>query len=148
MNNSNLEKPVKSTIWIVATILANIIIVLLIFAFASILLRGLFLQLFGLVVAGILIWLIGVAAIIYAIRLGVKSVLKKNLIKKEQIFKISLGVALIPFLTLTGISISVVLQKLPELTDVIGFLRLFGFVFGVSLAYFGVTYYWCKKLIK
>ncbi len=145
MNNSNLEKPAKSIIWIVATILANIIIVSLIFGFASILSHSLFVRLFGTVIAGIFILLIGVAVTIYAIRLGIKSVLKKSIVRKEQVFKISIGVTLPFFLFWGGMAISVILQYgLPDIC----FLRLFGFGFGIPFAYFSVTYYWCKKLIK
>lgn len=99
MNNSNLEKPTKSTIWIVATIWANIIIIAIIAGagsfFLSTLLRLLFPDLINPAIVGYLIMFLIWAATIYAIRLGVKSVLKKSIIKKERIFKISLGVGLV-----------------------------------------------------
>lgn len=159
MNNSNLEKPIKSTLWIVATIWANIIIIGLLMGLASILLHALFVRLFDSHIAGILIMLISIGVMIFAIRLGVKSVLKKSIIKKEKIFKISLLTGLIYLFLMTGLILLwlVLLTVSPPLeimllggwSEVIKMsLIMWGFSFLISLGYFGVTYYWCKKLIR
>ena len=144
MNNSNLEKPAKSLIWIVATIWANIFIVSLILGMTWIFLRILLVQLFSPLVVVIFLILFFVGGIIYAIKLGIKSVLKKSVIKKERIFQISFWVVLV-YLFLTSIFLffrDVLLQA-----GAFGDLDL-SVIFLSSLAYFSITYYWCKKLIK
>lgn len=164
MNNSNLEKPVKSTAWIVATIWANIIIIGLITFIVLLLLNFLFVLLFDFSIFDILIGRILLALVIigqwiYAIRLGVKTVVKKSVINKKKIFKVCLWVALIHLFLMTGLILLwlVLLTVSPPLeimllggwSEVIKMsLIMWGFSFLISLGCFGVTYYWCKKLIR
>lgn len=145
MNNSNTEKPTKSMIWIVATIWANIIIIGLIVTFAIMFLRPFLFQLFGPTITGFTIILFVTGSIIYAIRLGVKSVLKKSVIEKEQIFKISFGVSLVFLFLVTILAFLLLITDRMSIGRFLGF-GLFSFL--VSLGYFGITYLWCKKLIK
>lgn len=157
MNNQDKNYqglPKKSTLWIVATIWANIIIFFLILGLTSLLLRVSLIQLFGLIVAEILMGLIWILTLIFAIRLGVKSVLKKSIIKKEKIVKISIWVAVIPFVLITGILSFYFLKAAPLLSPEKllilkkSFLRLWIEGILLSAIYFVITYYWSKKLTK
>lgn len=158
MNNSNLEKPIKSIKWIIITIWTHIFgIALGIVIFLS-LLNALFVQLldiepyFNLI--KIFMKLVFVGAIIYAIKLGVKAVIKNSVIKKKKIFKISLWVGLIWLFFMAGLWF--LLSCFAWLSDpnidlsiaIKLFLTNLIYAFLVSFIYFGVTYYWCKKLIK
>lgn len=156
MNDSNLEKPTKSLLWIVATIWANIIIVFLLVGIALLLLRGLLIQLLGLDprLVGIFMVLVVIGAVIYAIRLGVKTVVKKSVITEDRIFKISLWVGLVDLFLRTGLLLLVFyIAWLPDpLIDLPEAIKLLLFNWGITLlisfGYFGLTYCWCKKLIK
>ena len=161
MNNSNLEKPVKSTAWIVATIWANIIIIGLITFIVLLLLNFLFVLLFDFSIFDILIGRILLALVIigqwiYAIRLGVKTVVKKSVINKKKIFKVCLWVALIHLFLMTGLLFFGYI-KMPVCEVILwggieevrkDFLLVWVYFVLISLGYFGITYYWFKKLIK
>lgn len=177
MNNSNnLERSVKSAIWMVATILTKIIITFLIFVLIFVFIFLFFevhlfnfFQLFGGIVGWVLIWLLFIATTIYTIRLGVKSVFKKSIIIKKQISKISFGVAvsvLILLVLITGIIIwkyilllsemptpqpTIITPGMPEPEKPIdifieAFLIIWIFGLLTFVSFFVTTYYWFKKL--
>lgn len=139
--NSPVSKPAKSIIWMVATIWANIIIVFLIAVVAVILLG----QILGETrLSGLLGFIIIMSSLIYAVRLGVQSVLKASVIPQEQIFNIALGVGLVNFVLGTGLLLFANALLLPA--EVGMPLIAWASPLIMALVYFGVTYYWCKKL--
>lgn len=133
------EKPIKNRAWIVATIWANIIIVGLIL--------GVLLTALSSFMSGtrgwlwqIIMWLISISAFIYAIRLGVKSVLKKSVVPKEDIVKISIWVAMVAVIGQLGIIFwgFSLAGKWIVLNRLLQFIR-------ADIGYFIVTYLWLKK---
>lgn len=139
--NIAVSKPAKSIIWMVATIWANIIIVFLIAVLAVILLG----QILGETqLSGFLGFIIIMSSLIYAVRLGVQSVLKASVMPQEQIFNIALGVGLVNFVLGTGLLLFANALLLPAEVG----MPLIAWVSPLimALVYFGVTYYWCKKL--
>lgn len=143
-------KPTKSVAWMVAIIWVHIIIALLIATFVLVLL-GQFLG--GALLYSLLGLIIMAGALIFAIRLGIKSVLKVSAIAQEQIFQISLGVSLVYFGLVTfGLLTGSLL--LPFLISTFFFpveikISLVDWMIpmALTLVSFGATYYWCKKLI-
>jgi len=133
-------KPTKSIVWIVQTIWVNIIIVGLIFAVIVTALSS-FIPGTGGQFWQIIIWLASISVSVYAIRLGAKSVLKKSIIPKEDIVKISIWVAMVAVigeLVLIALGL-VIIGELVEPT------RLLEFI-GADVLYFAITYFWLKKL--
>jgi len=147
----NSQKQNKSKIWIIATIWANVIIVTIIFIVLLIFLNFLIAKLFGLPgllftkgwLWKILVWIGSISVFVYAIRLGVKSVLKKSVISQEDIIKISVGVAMVALILQFVFTILIILflKMNPTLTSYTQFIV-------ADMGYFVITYFWCKKLIS
>lgn len=148
---NNSQKQSRSKIWIIATIWANIIIVVIILTVVLMFLNFIIAKVFGL--SGLLftqgwlwktlIWVSSISAFVYAIRLGVKSALKKSVILQKDIIKISVGVAMVTValqLIIILLSFSF-LERGPTLTRYLQFI-------GANIGYFVITYFWCKKLIQ
>lgn len=151
MNSQNIsEKPTKSTIWIVGTIWANIIIVGLILVVVLLVLNFLISHLFGLpgliFVEGwlwrVIMWLASISAFIYGIRLGVISVIKKSAVLKKDIVKISVWVAMVAIVGQLGL----IILNFSLTGTFIGISRLLEFI-GANIGYFVITYFWFKKLV-
>lgn len=151
MNSQNIsEKPIKSKIWIVGTIWANIIIVGLILSVVLRILNSLIPNLFGL--SGLIFvkgWLwkmimgLGfISTFVYAIRLGVKSVLKESIIPKEDVVKISVWVTMIAVILQLGL----IILTFSFIGRWIDISRLLEFI-GADIGYFVITYFWLKKLV-
>jgi hypothetical protein len=145
---TDLQKPSKSKLWIVSTIWANIIIVSILLGLALKLLSLLIEKAFGL--SGFLfleggIWpvlksLISISALVYAIRLGVKSVLKESAILQEDIKKISIGVvSVLVFFQLAIAVLVFVFAKAGFRLDI-----YFDFL-AADIGYFVLTYFWLHK---
>jgi len=140
--NVSSGKPERGMLWIVGTIWANIIIVALIailpILFLSSLLEGLINPVLVSVLNLLLFW--GVA--IFAIKLGVKSVLAKSIVKKEKILEISILTGFIFFL------LSAILL-LPSLLNMgLMLYLLIASALISAIIYVGITYFWCKRLVK
>ncbi len=151
-----LEKPEKSILWIVATIWANIIGVLLI-NLVVISLIGLSDLLYSpvspvvSVIVPNLVLLFFLLSQIFAVRLGIKSVLAKSVIKKEKTLKISIGTGSVLFLALSIFFFLFVVPMYgdhspPEISLITLILFMLGYFFAISLIYSGITYFWCTKL--
>jgi hypothetical protein len=148
---NNYQKPNKSKLWIVSTIWANIIIVTIILVLALGFLKFLIAKLFGL--SGILftegwfwqtlVLIFSIFSFIYAIRLGVKSVIKESTILQEDIKKISIGVAMVA-IVLQLISAFFILAYLKIN---ISFYVYVDFI-GINIGYFVLTYFWFQKLTQ
>jgi len=137
------EKPTKSKIWVIGTIWANIIIFGLILVLVLQILNLFLHQFLNTIFGQILLYLIGIGTFVYAIKIGIKSVLKKTFISKEDVIGISFGVVLIPIIlqvAVTGLGL-IYLEKGPST------IRIFEFIIA-DIGFFFVTYFWCKKLIK
>lgn len=158
MNNSNLEKPTKSMLWIVATIWANIIIIFLLVSIALIFLQPLLIENLdlGAHFVGIFTILLIIGATVFAIRLGIKTVVKKSIIEKKKIFKISFWTGLVDLFLRTGfLFFAYILLPYHRVILAGGeeamtrrFLIIWIISFFISIGYFGITYFWSKKLIK
>jgi len=154
--NLSSGKLERSMFWIVGTIWANIIIVFLIVA----VFMGFFFMLapqipIYVIVGQLLYLLLPWGVIIFATRLGVKSVLAKSIVKKEKILKISILTGLIAFLLPTIFYSILFLGFYLTAGDGTGFrgglwqCLLLAYVFVViPMIYAGVTYFWCKRLVK
>ena len=147
MNSQNIpnlnQKPAKNKIWIIATIWANIVIVGLILVVILQFLNVFLHQFFITIIGQALLWLIGIFVFVYAIRLGIKSVLKKTVIIKEDVIKISVGVVMVAVIfQLVFIVLGLIFLEIgPTLNRYLEFI-------GADILYFIITYFWCKKLIK
>jgi len=138
-------KPERGMFWIVGTIWANIFIVFLIALLIAVLL-SLFLG--GLIINPILVsvftLLLYWGVIIFAIRLGVKSVLAKSVIKKEKILKISVSTGFVFFLLAFTFLFLIYRTEASILSNLV----LMVSVLVISAIYTSITYFWCKRLVK
>ena len=141
MNRKHLQNSSKSKAWIIGTIWANIVIVGLFLGIILLILGGPIIQLFSETAGVVLIWLITTSGLIYATRLGVKSVLKEAIINPKEIIKISAGVTLLPIILQIGLIMYGYFHFAiwPELTTYIEFTF-------ANIILFLATYLWLKKL--
>jgi hypothetical protein len=145
---TDLQKPSKSKLWIVSTVWANIIIVSIILGVALKFLSLLVEKVFGLsgflFLEGrmwpILEFIISVSALVYAVRLGVKSVLKESSVLQEDIIKIGAGVVSVAVFFQLFIAILIsVFTKTGFRFDI-----YFDFL-AIDIGYFVLTYFWLHK---
>ena len=140
--NASSGKIERGMLWIVGTIWANIIIVALITGLAIQLLLMLIGELGNHVVVSTLIPLFYLGMMAFAIRLGVKSVLAKSIIKKEKILKISIWVGALPILLSIGITETILMLAVNVK------LIMILIIVTTAMVYAGITYFWCKRLVK
>jgi len=146
MESQNIsEKPIKSTIWIVGTIWANIIIVTLIVIVTLSILNVFISRLFGesewIFFWRLIIFLLFIFNFIYSIKLGVSSVVKKSVILKENIIKISAWTTIVA--VIGQISLIIITLLAGRSVDP---LIILPFTI-INAGYFIVTYFWFRKIV-
>ena len=148
MDGKDLQRSVKGKIWIVATIWENIIIVGIISGVSlfiiALLFRRFIVQIFATTIGKIFLQLAGLFISIYAIKLGVKSVLKKTSVDPQDIVKISVGVAIVPLFFQVIIILYRYFHVIAMGPGIIEFLK---FIFS-DVIFFAITYFWFKVLTK
>jgi hypothetical protein len=142
MEQDTLQKPQKSKFWIVANIWSVIVAGLVVF---GIIWRIISWLLFSRLGVGenfieILELLVTIGILFYSVKLGVKLVLSKSIILREDIIKISFWVTII-LVIVQVITVAFYSSKLPTWS-----LTQIGKLVVIDISIFFITYYWLKKL--
>ncbi len=143
MEQETLQNPQKSKFWIIANIWSIIIVGLIVFGIIWRIIAWLLISRLGIGenFIGILELLATIGILFYSVRLGVKLVLSKSIVPREEIIKISFWVAIILVIVQT-VTVLLYSLRLPtwRLTQI-------GNLAVIDLSIFFITYYWLKKLI-
>jgi len=140
MEQDTLQKTKKSKIWIIGNIWSYIIVYSVAFGIIWRIISWLMFRYVGIGenFINILGWLVAAAVVTFGVRIGIKMVLKKSVIFREDIFKISVGVTVVLIIFQIIVTILFNLLNLAQIAKLAT----------IDIFLFFMTYYWLRKAVS
>jgi hypothetical protein len=137
MEQNTSQTTKKSKIWVIGNIWSYIIAYSVAFGIIWRIISWLLFRYVGIGenFINILGWLVTAAVVIFGVRIGIRMVLKKCVILREDILKISVGVTVVLIIFQVIVTILFNLLSLTQIAKLAA----------IDISLFFITYYWLKK---